>query len=127
MDQAERQRRANELVERYRACARRHGAAVVAGSSARANRALDDLLRLRREIRSVGQPAIQKLLALLDDVEADVRLQAAVDALELSPADGQRVLAELAAGAGAVHPLIAHDAEMSLTLWREGSFKVPWW
>ena len=44
----------------------------------------------------------------------------------LLPTD-KRVLAKLAAGSDGVHPLIAHDADMSLTLWREGLFKVPWW
>lgn len=114
-------------LERYREYARQHGQAVATGDSLHANRALADLLRVRREIRTLGPAAVQSLFALLDATEPEVRLQAAIDALEFAPADGQRVLAELAAGSDGVHPLIAHDADMSLTLWREGSFKVPWW
>ena len=114
-------------LERYREHARQHGQAVASGNSQSANHALAELLRVRREIRTLGPAAVQALLALLDAREPEIRLHAAVDALEFAPADGQRILAKLAAGDDGAHPLIAHDADMSLTLWREGSFKVPWW
>ena len=61
------------------------------------------------------------LLALLDHPDTSVRAWAAAHALEFAPAEGEPVLEEIASGAD----ILAFNAEMTLTVWREGELRFP--
>jgi hypothetical protein len=114
----------DQLIEEYRKQAMIYGEAAESGDSRRGNKAQDELMRLRRALRQAGPEQAAKLLRLLDDDDFAVRLKAATDALRLSPADGERVLAALAQ---CPLPMVRHDAEMTLKLWRRGELTLSWW
>ena len=112
------------IITAYREQALRYGEAAERGDARKGNRAQERLLKIRREIRERGTEYVQALLRLLDDESVFVRLSAAIDALEFSPEDGQRVLEEITKGP---RGMINHEARMTLKLWRSGEFTVPWW
>ncbi len=107
------------LVAEFRATAVRHGRALCDGERVACNRAYDQLTRIRRELQARGDEHRRRLLALLDDDDPAVRNCAAVDALALAPAEGVRVLREVAAGPPS---MIELDAKMILELWDKGEW-----
>ncbi|MDH5642183.1 MAG: DUF2019 domain-containing protein [Nitrospira sp.] len=115
----------DELIQAYRQLALIYGEATEEGDYKRGNKAQEDLLEIRRELRRPEhEHSRELLLRLLDDESLFVRLSAAIDALELAPKDGERVLAVIATGPPG---MVRHEAEMTLNLWRSGEFVVPWW
>lgn len=113
-----------ELISAYREQAIIAGEASEVGDHKRYNRAKDELMRIRGQLREAGPEHVRRILALLDDENLFVRLAAGIDALALSPPDGERVLTAIAREPLGVAGL---DAEMSLKLWRAGEFTVSWW
>ncbi len=112
-----------DLLAKYRQAAAAHGEASAEGDARRANRAYDELARIRRELRKAGPAQARKILTLLDDECVHVRLWAAVDALELSPNDGVRVLRTIAAEPIS---LTQGSAETLLEQWESNTFEMPW-
>ena len=112
-----------DALAEYRKTAIAHGEATAAGKSRNANRAYDKMVRIRRGLRKDGLEQARILLSLLDDESIYVRLWAAVDALELSPDDGVRVLRELAQGPPS---FTQGSAETLLEQWNSNTFKKPW-
>ena len=108
-------------LEAYRQAAIAHGDASLAGNAKLANHAYDELAHIRRTLRRDGHA--DRILTLLDDKSIYVRLWAAVDALELSPDAGVRVLRELANGP--ICPARG-SAESLLEQWEAGTFVMPW-
>lgn len=107
----------DDMVAAYREAAIRHGDGQESGNAARCNAALDDLERVRADLRRQGSEGIARMRALLDDEERSVRCCAAVDALDFAPEDGLRVLRDVANG-----PLgmIRLGAEMVIEEWEAG-------
>ena len=94
--------------------ARRNGRPTKGPASARFERSLLHFV-----------PQVQgRILELLDDQNLFVRLLAGIDALRLSPRDGERVLSDIAARPRGMASL---EAKMSLELWRTGEFTISWW
>ena len=110
-----------EMIDAYRQAAITHGEASTEGQARRANRAYDKLSRIRRTMRDEG--TADEILTLLDDESVFVRLWAAVDALELSPDAGIRVLREISKGP--ISPTRG-SAESLLEQWSAGTFVMPW-
>ncbi|MEM9489709.1 MAG: DUF2019 domain-containing protein [Myxococcota bacterium] len=102
------------LIAAYREAATIHGDALEVGDAPRCNAALDEVERIRAELRDTDPDYTHKILALLDDSNCAVRSCAAVDALDFAPEEGLRVLREVAAG-----PLgmVQFGAEMMLEKW----------
>lgn len=111
----------DQLITEYRKAAIIHGEASEAGNARRCNAAYDELTRIRRQLRQAGPEHARKILTLLDDENRSVRSWAAVDALDLSPDDGVRVLREVASGP---RGMVRLDAEMVLKLWDAGEWKI---
>lgn len=109
------------MMEAYRQAAIAHGEASAEGLSTRANRAYDKLARIRRALREEG--TADRILTLLDDESVFVRLWAAVDALEISPDAGVRVLREISKGP--ISPTRG-SAQSLLEQWDAGTFVMPW-
>ncbi|WP_428265651.1 DUF2019 domain-containing protein [Haliangium sp.] len=114
----------DELIEAYRQQAIIWGESSESGDWRRGNAAQAALTEIRDALKQSGPESRRKLLALLDDENLFVRLHAGVDALALSPEDGERVLSEIAQGP---RSMTRFEAEMSLELWRSGKFEVTWW
>jgi hypothetical protein len=88
-----------DLVGAYAAAAREHAAASASGRHRVANRNVELLTAIYRELRSRGPAAQTALLSLLTQGQPGVRGSAAAHALEFAPARAGPVLEELARGA----------------------------
>ena len=114
----------DDLIAAYRETAIVIGEADEVGDYRTANRASDRLQGIRRTIRRSVPDYRARVLALLDDDNLFVRLQAGIDALGLDPSRGEPVLATIAKRP---RGMAAIEAKMSLTQWRKGEFVVSWW
>jgi hypothetical protein len=111
-----------ELVRHYAEAATSHGRATEQGDYVKGNAAHEVISSVYRELRRRGPDAQRALLDLLGDPEVGVRCWAASHALEFSPADGERVLSELA---GVPKSLVSFSAKMTLKQWRDGKLLFP--
>lgn len=112
-----------ETLARYREAAIAHGEASTEGNARRANRAFDRLTRIRQQLRRGGPEQAHSILTLLDDESIFVRKAAAVDALELAPEAGVRVLRAIAEGP--MSPTRG-SADTLLEQWMTGTFEKTW-
>jgi hypothetical protein len=111
-----------ELVGRYAAAAKTHGAATAGADSVGANNAADVLAIIYRELRRRGAASQAMLVVLLDNLDPHVRMWAAAHALEFAPSQAEATLARLARGESGV---ARFDAAMTLREWKAGRLKFP--
>ena len=109
------------LIETYRIAASAHGRASASGDSRAANRAYKRLAVAYRTLRARGPGSQAKLVRLIKDRDAGVRVWVAAHALEFSPAAGEPVLVDLATRPGPV----GVDAKITLQEWRAGRLTFP--
>jgi hypothetical protein len=110
------------LIEKARAASAERWRAISEGRTREGNRLYDLLVEIRRELRARGEEAQRQLLVLLDDPEPGTRCWAAASVLEFAPAEGERVLAELAK---IPKSLVGFSAELTLEQWKAGTFNPP--
>lgn len=109
-----------QLIEETRALSAERWRAIQAGKPKDGNRMFDLLVAIERELRARGIEAQRQLLKLLEAPDPGTRCWAAASALEFAPAEGERVLAELAK---APNGLVGVSAEMTLEQWKAGTWK----
>jgi hypothetical protein len=110
-----------ELLSIYAKAAAAQGRASSDGDDKAANAQYDVLSAAYQELRRRGSETQRALLGLLEHPDPAVQLWAAADALEFSPADGERTLDALVAAGG----LVGFDAEMTLETRRQGKLRFP--
>ena len=109
-----------ELVEKVRSLAAERWRLIHAGRPKEANRVFDLLVAMDGELRTRGLEAQRQLLRLLEDPDPGARCWVAGSVLEFAPAEGERVLTEIA---NHVEGLVGFSAERTLEEWRAGTFK----
>lgn len=109
------------LIDHYSRAAAAHSRATLEGDPKTANKNHDVIAAVYRELRQRGVESQRRLLALFGHRDAGVRQWAAAHALEFAPAEGERVLEEIAALAGRA----GFDAKMILREWRAGRLRFP--
>jgi hypothetical protein len=112
----------DDLLKRYVEAARIHGAATLAGDSARANAAHDEVAEIYRGFRARGREDQRRLLVLLDHPDPSVVAWAGAHALEFAPAEGEPALVALAQQDRGV---LGFTSEMTLEEWRAGRLQFP--
>lgn len=112
----------DQLRSAYRDAARAHKDASSAGRHRVANRSVDSLIALVRELRARGRSGEQVLEELLTDEELSVRAWAAAHSLPFATAAAERVLESIASGPPSPVRL---DAEVTLSEWRAGRLQSP--
>ncbi|MGQ0662999.1 MAG: DUF2019 domain-containing protein [Pseudomonadota bacterium] len=112
-----------ELVARYEKTALEHFEAVVVLDTPTANRKMDIIIGIGRELHARGRDAHAALLPLLEHENPGVRTQAAADALLFAPDRAVSVLEAIRRdfkGTG-----IGADAGGILDRWRNGESQLP--
>jgi len=107
------------ILARYRSAAVRHGEGTVGGNHIKANDAHFQLNEAFKALCARGPDAEARLLELLDDDIASVRLWAAAHCLELNEARAKSVLAAMARERGPSR----FDASMVLQEWCDGKLR----
>jgi uncharacterized protein YwqG len=105
------------LIDAYREAAAAHTAATDEGNFKKANRSYDLIAAVHRELGARGEPALRRLLPLMEDADNGVKTWAASHTLKFAPEQAESVLAAVAAG----HGLCAFNAKMTLQEWRKGN------
>ncbi|MFE8595937.1 DUF2019 domain-containing protein [Archangium violaceum] len=111
-----------ELVEKIRILSAERWPAIHAGKPREANRMYDLLVAIEKELKARGIEAQRQMLKLLDDPDPGTRCWAAGSVLEFAPADGERVLTDIAEH---VDGLVGFSAERTLEQWKAGTFNPP--
>ena len=107
------------LVKRYEALASARGRALDRGDSTSANRAFDEEIAIREELRRRGPAAMRLLLSLLKSSDPWVRLDSSVPALFFASEEAEPVLELLTNEPKA----LGISAYMNLKQWRTGKLK----
>jgi hypothetical protein len=105
------------LRDAYRDAALAHGAATLSGRHRVANRNVDQLTWIARELRTRGEGGNQVLAELREHSEPNVRVWAATHSLGIAPTEAEKVLDSAAAGPPGPARLAA---EMTLVEWKAG-------
>jgi uncharacterized protein DUF2019 len=111
-----------ELIEKTRILSAERWPAIHAGKPGEANRMYDLLVAIRQELKSRGIEAERQMLKLLDDPDPGTRCWVAGSVLAFAPAEGERVLTDIAAH---VDGLVGFSAERTLEQWKAGTFNPP--
>jgi hypothetical protein len=109
-----------QLVEKTRALSAERWRAIYAGKPKDGNRMFDLLVAIHKELRARGIEAQRQLLRLLDDPDPGIRCWVATAVLEFAPAEGERVLTDIAEHADG---LVGFSAEWALEKWKAGTLK----
>ncbi|WP_075335916.1 DUF2019 domain-containing protein [Archangium gephyra] len=112
-----------ELVEKIRTLSAERWPAIYAGKPREANRMYDLLVAIERELKARGIEAQRQMLKLLDDPDPGTRCWVAGSVLQFAPAEGERVLTDIAAH---VDGLVGFSAERTLEQWKAGTFNPPY-
>jgi hypothetical protein len=107
------------LVDRYTECATARRIAnddITLGA-----RHFDEMIRAYVELKSCGLDAQRTLLPLLDHSDPNVRLDAAIRALEFAPNLAVPALRALLP----LHGFLAFQADHALERWEKGELKFP--
>ena len=91
------------------------------GNYKRANKNLEILISIIKELKTRGLEAQCSLLTLLKHNNFNVRLWAATHVLEFAPQEGEKTLTELAGMDG----LIGIEAKTTLKEWKLGRLRRP--
>ena len=83
----------------------------------------DLLVAIERELKARGIEAQRQMLKLLDDPDPGTRCWVAGSVLKFAPAEGERVLTDIAAH---VDGLVGFSAERTLEQWKAGTFNPPY-
>ncbi|MFL5358513.1 DUF2019 domain-containing protein [Archangium sp.] len=109
-----------ELVEKTRSLSAERARAIKDCRPRDGNRMFDILVAIERELRARGVEAQRQLLKLLDDPNPATRCWVAASVLEFAPAEGERVLTELASVPSG---FVSWSAGMALEQWKAGTYK----
>jgi Domain of unknown function (DUF2019) len=109
------------LVELYRTAAEAHAEAIQRGDHVDANAAADRIAAIYAELKRRGIEHQSKLLALLSDTSAGVRLWSASHALEFAAPLAQETLEQLSR----CRNHLGFSARMTLNMWRAGTLQFP--
>jgi hypothetical protein len=109
------------LVERYTECAIARRIAIDDSNPTLGNHHFDEMTRAYVELKSRGLDAQRALLPLLDHNDANLRLDAAVLALEFAPHLAVPVFRALAPLPG----MLAYRADHALRRWEKGELEFP--
>ncbi len=107
-------------VEKFTAAAQAHAIFTEQGDSTSANKAYNDVVSARDEMRNFPDHGIAALKDLLIDSDPGVRLWASYYLLPTATAFATNTLADLSSESG----LVAFSAKMTLQEWNAGRLKV---